>query len=220
MAFTYLIGWRELDRWYYGYSSKPESDLWVRYFTSSRVVGQFRIDHGEPDVVRVHKRFETKELANDFETRFLQRVKAVKSGRWLNRHDRERFIGPSNYTVESRRKMSEAKKGKDPWNKGKRTGPQSSDVIEARVSKLRGQTRTPEQIANFKNGQARSKLDPSYKEMRSALAKKAWETKRANPNFVGPNKGKKRSPETIRKAVESRRRNREIKESLNRGDSR
>lgn len=54
---------------------------------------------------------------------------------------------------------------------------------------------------------------PGYKEMRSALAKKAWETKRANPNFVGPNKGKKMSDEQKLKISKSRK-------TLNRGDSR
>lgn len=212
MAFTYLIGWRELDRWYYGYSSKPESDLWTRYFTSSRGVDQFRVEHGEPDVVRVHKRFETKELANDFETRFLQRVGAVKSARWLNRHDRERFIGPSVYTAESRRKMSEAKRGKDPWNKGL-IGVQirSPELAEMVAQKNRGKKRTPEQILNLKAGQARKKLDPTYKEMRSALAKKAWATKKSDPNFVGSNRGRKMSEEQKLKISKSRK-------TLNRND--
>ena len=69
MAYTYLIGWRKLDKWYYGYRNRdnPESDLWVEYFTSSKYVKEFRELHGEPDVVRVHRVFPDKVSAMDDE---------------------------------------------------------------------------------------------------------------------------------------------------------
>lgn len=113
MAYTYLIGWRKLDKWYYGYRNRdnPESDLWVEYFTSSKYVKAFRELHGEPDVVRVHRVFPDKVSAMVFEDRFLYRVKAVRSSRWLNRGRRGiEFKSPDKFSDASRAKMSESAK--------------------------------------------------------------------------------------------------------------
>ena len=120
MAYTYLIGWRSLDVWYYGYRNRenPDSDLWVEYFTSSKYVKQFRELHGEPDVVRVHRVFPDKVSAMEYEDRFLYRVKAVRSSRWLNRGRRGiEFRSPEKFSEESKMKMSESAKE---WRKNNR----------------------------------------------------------------------------------------------------
>lgn len=87
-AYTYLIGWRELDRWYYGSRHanelSPSDDLWKVYFTSSKYVYEMRKQYGEPDVIRVHKIFESSEAAHMFEYRFLKKVNAKSSKRWIN----------------------------------------------------------------------------------------------------------------------------------------
>ena len=120
MAYTYLIGWRSLDVWYYGYRNRenPDSDLWVEYFTSSKYVKQFRELHGEPDVVRVHRVLPDKVSAMEYEDRFLYRVKAVRSSRWLNRGRRGiEFRSPEKFSEESKMKMSESAKE---WRKNNR----------------------------------------------------------------------------------------------------
>jgi hypothetical protein len=115
-CYTYLIGWRTLDVWYYGYRAgnkmAPSNDLWNVYPTSSQHVKDFRALHGEPDVVRVHRLFETKTEAKRYETRFIQRVNAVLSDRWLNKYDGIKFHGPSQFSTKSRKMMSVAKLGK------------------------------------------------------------------------------------------------------------
>lgn len=150
MAFTYLIGWRNLDRWYYGYSTRDIGALWNPYKTSSQTVHEFIQEHGDPDVIRVHKEFVTKKVANDYEIKFLKRVKAVKSDRWLNKNDTVNFRGPANFTDASRKKMSESAKkrigGVSPW-KGKKI-PQ--EIIEKRAAGNRGRKRSPEAVANLK----------------------------------------------------------------------
>ena len=87
--YTYLIGWRELDTWYYGVRTAnlkpPSEDLWGDYFTSSKIVKEFRELHGEPDVIRVHKVFETPHDAVEFEKKILRRMNVVSSDRFLNR---------------------------------------------------------------------------------------------------------------------------------------
>lgn len=83
MAITYLIGWSTYDKWYYGSSSKDDT-LWKTYFTSSNLVEMMRASAGEPDVVRVHRIFDTFQEASDHESKFLHRLKAAQSERWLN----------------------------------------------------------------------------------------------------------------------------------------
>lgn len=120
MAYTYLIGWRKLDKWYYGYRNRdnPESDLWVEYFTSSKYVKEFRELHGEPDVVRVHRVFPDKNSAMVYEDRFLYKVKAVRSSRWLNRGRRGiEFRSPDKFSDESRKRMSDSQKAYRASNK-------------------------------------------------------------------------------------------------------
>ena len=101
-----------------GTGKTPDSDLWVEYFTSSKYVKQFRELHGEPDVVRVHRVFPDKVSAMEYEDRFLYRVKAVRSSRWLNRGRRGiEFRSPEKFSEESKMKMSESAKE---WRKNNR----------------------------------------------------------------------------------------------------
>lgn len=117
MSYTYLIGWSEYDRWYYGKRTanklSPDHDLWKVYFTSSKYVNHVRNILGEPDVIRVHKTFENNEDANEFEERFLSRVNAVSSPRWINRGNGGRkFFHNTSLSDENKKKLSESKKGR------------------------------------------------------------------------------------------------------------
>lgn len=92
--YTYLIGWSWLDAWYYGRRTAKDchpDEFWVTYFTSSDYVAEFIQQHGNPDIIRIHKTF----LDSDYlvrvnkcreqEKRFLRNVDAVIDSRWLNR---------------------------------------------------------------------------------------------------------------------------------------
>ena len=115
-TYTYLIGWRNLDTWYYGSRSankdEPEDDLFVKYFTSSKQVKAFIKKNGNPDVIRVHRRFNTKKESETYESRFLKRVNAMDSERWLNQSNNT-FPHVNYYrSPETREKMAAAKRGK------------------------------------------------------------------------------------------------------------
>lgn len=86
--YTYLIGWAERDRWYYGVrfaKGCSPSDLWVTYFTSSKLVAEYRLQYGEPDVVAIRKMFTTRTSAINWEAKVLQRMRVVEQHKWLNR---------------------------------------------------------------------------------------------------------------------------------------
>ena len=113
MAYTYLIGWSVLNKWYYGVryakGCHPE-DLWVDYFTSSRHVQKVRSEFGEPDVVAVRRVFGDEVSARIWEDKVLRRLAAPSSPKWLNRHHGGKFFGSYPKTPETRKKMSEARK--------------------------------------------------------------------------------------------------------------
>lgn len=88
MSYTYLIGWSSLNKYYYGVRfarhCRPE-ELWKTYFTSSRHVTEFRVRHGEPDIIQVRRVFSDSESARRWETKVLTRMKAHMDDRFLNK---------------------------------------------------------------------------------------------------------------------------------------
>lgn len=90
--YTYLIGWPELNTWYYGvrFAKKCNpSDLWNPYKTSSRHVKQFTAIHGDPPVKLVRKTFSDAISARVWESKVLKRLKVVQDIRWLNKTDNQ-----------------------------------------------------------------------------------------------------------------------------------
>ena len=87
-SYTYLIGWSDLNKWYYGVrwanDCHPEEDLWRSYFTSSKIVEEYRHIHGEPDIIKIDKTFDSKDDAIKYEFNYLTEHNSVKSSIWLN----------------------------------------------------------------------------------------------------------------------------------------
>lgn len=76
--YTYLIGWSEHNLWYYGVRFAKgcnPADLWVRYFTSSKLVAKCRCKYGEPDMVTVRRTFKCRTSAIDWEQKGIETVK-------------------------------------------------------------------------------------------------------------------------------------------------
>jgi hypothetical protein len=125
MPYLYAIGWTALDKWYLGCRYAPHSDpsdLWVSYFTSSKVVAEYRKLYGDPD----HKEIlatGTREEILGAEQSYLAEWNLHKDPRWLNQSiGGERFYS---------------------------TGPLDPAMVERRAKSLRGQKRTDEQRARM-----------------------------------------------------------------------
>lgn len=94
--YTYLIGWSKLNRWYYGVRFAKNcnpTDLWVTYFTSSKHVKAFRIEHGEPDVIEIRRVFTNAEQAGNWERKVLLRINAAYAEKWINK-SAAKIMGP------------------------------------------------------------------------------------------------------------------------------
>lgn len=152
--YTYLIGWPEHDKWYYGvrYSqTATPDDLWVTYFTSSRHVRNFREMHGEPSIRVVRRTFDQPGQARAWETKVLKRLNAVTSDRFLNQSFSDgSFYAPPEHlkklqnlnkgralTPEHKAKLSKAGAGKS----------KSEDHKKAIANALTGKVR-PESVRN------------------------------------------------------------------------
>lgn len=98
IPYTYLIGWPEHNRWYYGVryakNCSPD-DFWNPYKTSSKIVSKFVDEYGDPPIKKIRKVFTQNDnailLAQNWENRVLKRLKVVKDTKWLNGHDSRCF---------------------------------------------------------------------------------------------------------------------------------
>ena len=90
IPYTYLIGWPEINLWYYGvrYAKNCNpSDFWNPYQTSSKHVKDTIANFGDPPVKQIRKTFTDTRSARLWENRVLKRTKSVSSDKWLNKHD-------------------------------------------------------------------------------------------------------------------------------------
>lgn len=116
--YTYLIGWVEYDKWYYGVRYAQDSylgDIWIDYFTSSKYVSDFRNLYGEPDVIQVRKIFNSVEEALDYEHRILRKLGVMKTSKWLNESNGGKGFGACNlgrkHSIETRQMWSKQRLG-------------------------------------------------------------------------------------------------------------
>lgn len=88
--YVYLIGWSELDKWYYGVRHAKgchPNDFWVKYFTSSFDVQLLRKQFGNPDIIQIRRVFKTAKDALAWETKVLRRMNVSLSERWINNRE-------------------------------------------------------------------------------------------------------------------------------------
>ena len=89
IPFCYLIGWSKQKKFYYGVRYKKNTtpnDLWTIYFTSSKLVKEYREKYGEPDIIQVRKTFNNVKSALKWESKVLRRLKINQSSIWLNKN--------------------------------------------------------------------------------------------------------------------------------------
>lgn len=203
IPYTYLIGWKSHDTWYYGVRwsvNCDPSELWVRYFTSSKAVAAKREEWGEPDVIEIRRTFVDPRVARAWEERVIHRLGAVRSSRWLNRGNGGRdFAGPSEEgriliskrfkgvpkSAEHRQKLSEARQGKSfgPHSEetrakigAARIGIPRNEEVKAKLRAANlGKAISPDAIAKSVAKHTGSKRSEETK----ARMRAAWEKRRA-----------------------------------------
>jgi hypothetical protein len=106
-AYTYLIGWKEKNVWYYGVRYKQGcklEDLFSTYFTSSKYVHEAMRSWGLPDHIQIRRKFNNIKKALIWEQKVLRRLNIVSDdkNKWLNKN----IGGAILFDDEIRKKMS------------------------------------------------------------------------------------------------------------------
>lgn len=138
IPFVYLIGWTKLNIWYCGVRYKKNcrpSDLWTKYFTSSKHVKQFRLENGEPDHIEILKEFDNPENAYNYEQEKLKEYDVLNKSNWLNKRVGYKFKYEA-LSKEHKRKISLA-------NIGKHNRICSEETKQKIREKLQGRPRVP-----------------------------------------------------------------------------
>lgn len=100
--YTYLIGWSNLNIYYYGRRTAVNchpDDLWRTYFTSSPTVWDFVATHGQPDIVKIRKVFSKTTDCAEWENRFLRKINAAKNPMFLNKSNGDAKFDVSGMTT-------------------------------------------------------------------------------------------------------------------------
>jgi NUMOD3 motif-containing protein len=94
--YIYYLRWSKLGKQYLGCRFRRgchPSDLWVSYFSSSKVVQKIRREYGSPDIIKIVRVFNAKEGALskeeqstivETEHRYLSLFQAMQNEKWLN----------------------------------------------------------------------------------------------------------------------------------------
>lgn len=184
MAYTYLIGWSEINKWYYGVrfaKNCDPSDLWVTYFTSSKRVKFFREKFGEPNVREIRKVFLTAEAAVSWEKKVLRRTKAFHSDKWLNVFYGEQYINKGGYRLSEAQKIK--RRGKTPWNLGIPMAPHVSKIVHVKGRQPWNKGRPlPETLKKQHSIRMSGKNNPMYG--KSATKNRHWYTNGYENVFV------------------------------------
>ena len=90
LPYTYLIGWSQLNKFYYGRRTArgchPE-EFWKTYFTSSEYVKNFVKENGNPDIIQIRQTFDDPIDCEKWECRFLTKVNAASNPKFINEHN-------------------------------------------------------------------------------------------------------------------------------------
>ena len=113
LPYTYFLMWKSSKIKYYGcqYGKKanPQNILTGNYRTSSKYVKEHWIKFGAPDIIVIHRTFETAKECRDFEQQYLKRLRAPYKSDWLNRTDNKAIL-TDNYNPESWKKSHASRK--------------------------------------------------------------------------------------------------------------
>ena len=138
MSYTYLIGWSNHNKYYYGVrfakNCNPK-ELWVSYFTSSKHVKLFREQYGEPNIIEIRKTFLDANSARLWEVKVLKRLNVVMQDKWLNKTD-NLSIDPATSNSLTRQKGVSTRKANNSYKNSK-----LSELNKLKVGNLNPSTR-------------------------------------------------------------------------------
>jgi hypothetical protein len=139
--YTYLIGWTEHNKWYYGVRWRnvnlqitPHKDFWIKYFTSSNTVKKLINQYGDPDIKQIRKTFNTIDEARNWEHKVLLRLNVINDEKWINKSN-----GKSIPAMPGELNPMWGRRGKDSPNYGREVSKETRSKLSVASKKNRGE---------------------------------------------------------------------------------
>lgn len=155
MPYTYFLRNRITGEKYYGvrYAAGCDpAELWVTYFSSSKVVKRRIAEYGKDSFeAEVRKSFATGRQARNWEERVLRRLNVLRRSDWLNQNVCGKFLKEGPKSLETRKKMSKAavvfnaRRKKEGWHPPART----EEYCRAVSERLSGVPKSASHIAHM-----------------------------------------------------------------------
>ena len=172
--YCYLIGWSNLNVWYYGseYANRSKIanpvNLWTLYFTSSTKVKEFVKLHGDPDIIKIRKIFNTARETIFWEYRVLRKLKVRKNPKWLNINEGRAPVGIAWTEEQKKKKSAEVSGVKNPmYNK------KHSKETKLIISQKSGHTGPDNGMYNKKHkAESLQKMSDNHHRLKPMLNKK------------------------------------------------
>lgn len=167
-AYTYTIYHKVSNQYYYGVRKSSTFDLGVNYFSSSKLVkrllSESPLDQFE---FKLRRKFNSYSEARCHETRFLQRINAVKNKKMLNQAISAAHVPTKDSMSEKQRHSNISTTMKKLWQDPeyrKNSGFIISDPVEA---SRRGRVGNAARIAGYKSGRIsrKEKLPVVYQDV-------------------------------------------------------
>jgi hypothetical protein len=168
--YTYLLYNTVTRQFYYGvrYSRNCDpSDFWVKYRTSSKRVAALIQEHGADSFVwEIRRTFDTRQQAQDWETRVLRRLNAKARKDFLNEHN-NCGLDPQYGDDNPMRNPKVVERWKA--TPKKKRGPQTEEHRAARSRALTGRKRSDEERQAISRGLSGYKHSEEFRAMRSRI---------------------------------------------------
>lgn len=155
MAYTYYLKNKITGEKYYGVRYAKDcnpAELWVTYFSSSKVVARRIASYGNDSFeFEIRKVFETGQQARNWEERVLRRLDVLRRPDWLNQNVCGKFLKEGPKSLETRRKMSIAAKKEAVRRRkiGWHPPAPTKEFRDAQSSRLKGRPKTAKHVAKM-----------------------------------------------------------------------
>tara|TARA_R110000737_G_C14306656_1_gene437069 strand:- start:19 stop:588 length:570 start_codon:yes stop_codon:yes gene_type:complete len=139
------------------------TELWVKYFTSSKHVKAYALKYGAPEVISIRKTFGTDtDKAREYECSVIKRARLVENDKYLN-HTDNIAIPVTNF---DRIKNLKNRRSFDDWDEDSKNRLRESSRATMTRTHQEGKIdyKKPEDTTNYKNAALKRWADPKFKD--------------------------------------------------------
>ena len=166
-AYVYSLQHSKTGKWYYGVRKSETDDLFIEYFTSSKLIRRLIKEEGtQAFTYRIRKRFDSYEEARTYETKFLKKVRVVTNQHFFNQAVSSPGVCIKDSVAESERRRNISNTMLKKWQDPLYAGNSKFNKLSKEERIRRGKLSVAAKAAKYASGelQYKERTKPSYKE--------------------------------------------------------